>query len=45
MQQQQPKKSATDEEIKQLVAERLLINGIKRNQQKDSNSPAKPQKK
>lgn len=28
-----PKKSATDEEIQELVAERLLINAIKRRQQ------------
>ena len=33
MEQKQPKKkSATDEEIEQLVAERLLINAIKRRQ-------------
>ena len=31
-QQQQPKKSATDEEIQELVSERLLINAIKRRQ-------------
>lgn len=37
------KKSATDEEIQELVAERLLINAIKRRQarQNDPQSPSK----
>ncbi len=45
MEQKQPKKkSATDEEIEQLVAERLLINAIKRRQSnppQPSNQPKK----
>ena len=37
-----PKKSATDEEIQELVAERLLINAIKRRQaQQQEQSPPK----
>ena len=40
-----PKKSATDEEIQELVAERLLINAIKRRQAKQANEPQNPQKK
>ena len=41
-QKQQPKKSATDEEIQELVSERLLINAIKRRQAKQSEQKTPP---